>query len=155
MGALEEVVGSAVGRMEDQLGDRPLILDLAEAWVPLDPVLLEQVLLNLLDNALKFSPPGSGIEIEGRVRARQAGSRCPTTGRGSPKAKRSGCSTSSTGQLLRGDRGRRPGPRHLPGHHPGPRRYHQGRSRPLGGAQITLTLPVEGAPPELLLDSPS
>ena len=64
---IEEVVGAAVSRLEEQLGDRPLTLHLHEVWVPLDPVLLEQVLLNLLDNALKFSPPGSPIEIESRV----------------------------------------------------------------------------------------
>jgi two-component system sensor histidine kinase KdpD len=64
---LEEVVGSAVGRLEERLGVRPVQLRLGEAWVPLDPVLMEQVLLNLLDNALKFSPPGSPIEVEGWV----------------------------------------------------------------------------------------
>jgi two-component system sensor histidine kinase KdpD len=121
---LEEVVGSAVGRMEDQLGDRPLILDLAEAWVPLDPVLLEQVLLNLLDNALKFSPPGSGIEIY------RGSCSAATEGAGLGLAICRGIIQAHGGTI-------------------------KAASRPLGGAQITLTLPVEGAPPELLLDSPS
>ena len=153
---LEEVVGSAVGRMEDQLGDRPLILDLAEAWVPLDPVLLEQVLLNLLDNALKFSPPGSGIEIEGRVRARQARLTVSDHGPGFAEGEeervfdklyRGSCSAATEGAglglaICRG----------IIQAHGG---TIKAASRPLGGAQITLTLPVEGAPPELLLDSPS
>jgi two-component system, OmpR family, sensor histidine kinase KdpD len=32
----------------------------------LDPVLLEQVLVNLLDNAAKHAPPGSTVTVEGR-----------------------------------------------------------------------------------------
>ena len=64
---VEEVVGSALSRMEDQLADRPLSIQLPEVWIPLDPVLFEQVLLNLLDNAVKFSPAGTPIEIQGWV----------------------------------------------------------------------------------------
>jgi two-component system sensor histidine kinase KdpD len=33
----------------------------------MDFVLIEQVLLNIMDNALKYSPAGSPIEIRGRV----------------------------------------------------------------------------------------
>jgi two-component system sensor histidine kinase KdpD len=69
---LEEVVGSAVSRMEDQLDKRPLDVQLPDAWIPLDPVLFEQVLLNLLDNAVKFSPVGTPIEIHGRLTGTQA-----------------------------------------------------------------------------------
>jgi two-component system sensor histidine kinase KdpD len=65
---LEDVVGSALNRMEDRLhgrevrthvpGDLPL--------VPIDPALVEQVLLNLLENATKYTPPGSPIEVAAR-----------------------------------------------------------------------------------------
>ena len=65
--AMEEVVGSALSHLEEQLGARPVSVELAERWVPMDPVLFEQALLNVLDNALKFSPPGSGLEIRGWV----------------------------------------------------------------------------------------
>ncbi len=60
----EEIVGSALNRLEGQLEGREVSLDLRDAWIPLDPVLMEQVLVNLLDNALKFSPPGSPLELE-------------------------------------------------------------------------------------------
>jgi signal transduction histidine kinase len=48
-------------------GDR-VRLDLEPAWVEADRARLEQVLANLLDNASKFSPEASPIEV--RVRAR-------------------------------------------------------------------------------------
>ncbi len=35
--------------------------------MPLDPLLVEQVLINLLDNAIKYTPEGSPIEISASV----------------------------------------------------------------------------------------
>jgi len=153
---MEEVVGSAVGRMEEQLGDRPLTLDLREAWVPLDPVLLEQVLLNLLDNALKFSPPGSKIELEGWAEGGRALLTVSDQGPGfAPgeeqrvfeKLYRGSCSAKAPGAGLGLAICR------------GIIQAHGGTitaaSRPQGGAKITLTLPIEGAPPELSPDGPA
>jgi two-component system sensor histidine kinase KdpD len=65
--AVEEIVEAAISHMEEQMGSRPLSVDLPEQWVHVDPVLLDQALVNLLDNALKFSPPGSAIRIHGAV----------------------------------------------------------------------------------------
>lgn len=62
---LDEIVGSALTRLEDRLGARPVRVDIA-ADVPLvwvDPVLFEQLFVNLLENADKYTPPGSLIEI--------------------------------------------------------------------------------------------
>ncbi len=65
---LEEVVGAAVGRLDRQLVDRPLRIDLAPdlSLVPLDAVLIEQVLINLLDNALRYTPAGSPLDLSAR-----------------------------------------------------------------------------------------
>ena len=67
---LEEVVGSALNRVEEALAGRRVTTELAPdlPLVPLDAVLIEQVLVNLLENALKYTPPGSPLEIRARTR---------------------------------------------------------------------------------------
>ena len=62
---LEEVIGSALGRMERALAEHPISTaipgDLPLA--PIDGVLIEQVLINLLDNAAKHTPPSTPIAL--------------------------------------------------------------------------------------------
>ena len=62
---LEEIVGAALQRLEPQLAGREVAAVLPEdlPLVNVDDVLLGQVLVNLLENAAKYSPPGSAIEI--------------------------------------------------------------------------------------------
>ncbi len=63
---LEEVVGSALNRMEEGLRGRPLTVEVPPdlPLVTVDPVMLEQLIVNLLDNALKHTPPGTGVEVK-------------------------------------------------------------------------------------------
>ncbi|HET7341408.1 MAG TPA: ATP-binding protein, partial [Methylomirabilota bacterium] len=62
---MEEVIGAALGRFGKRLSDRRLTTRVPAdlPMVPMDDVLIEQVLFNLLDNALKYTPAGSPIEI--------------------------------------------------------------------------------------------
>ena len=62
---MEELVGAALARVGGRLQDRPVMTRLPPdlPLVPLDGVLMEQVLINLLDNVIKHTPPGSPIEI--------------------------------------------------------------------------------------------
>jgi len=62
---LEEIVGTVLQRMEPQLEGRAVSTDLAEnlPMVFVDDVLLGQVLWNLLENATKYTPPGTPIEL--------------------------------------------------------------------------------------------
>ncbi len=63
---LEEVVGSALGRLERRQGRLPIRVSLPEALplVPLDAALIEQVLVNLISNAQRHAP---GLEMELRA----------------------------------------------------------------------------------------
>jgi two-component system sensor histidine kinase KdpD len=66
---IEEVIGSALNRVEDRLTGREVKTDVPGDLpaVPLDPVLIEQVLINLLENATKYAPPGTAISVSARV----------------------------------------------------------------------------------------
>ncbi|MGE5147247.1 MAG: ATP-binding protein [Candidatus Eiseniibacteriota bacterium] len=65
---LGDLIGTALARMEGELEHHRVTLDLPRDLPMLDAdfVLIEQVLLNLLDNAAKYSPPGSTIAIAAR-----------------------------------------------------------------------------------------
>ena len=62
---LEEVVGAALGRLAKSLAGRRVAVSLPPELplVAIDDVLIEQVLLNLLDNAAKYTPADSLIRI--------------------------------------------------------------------------------------------
>jgi two-component system sensor histidine kinase KdpD len=54
----EELVGAALTRLEDTLGDRAVTVDVpSDLELRVDPVLFEQVLINLIDNAVKHGAP--------------------------------------------------------------------------------------------------
>ncbi len=63
--AVDEVIEGVVARMQPAVEGHPIRLQIRENLpeVPADLVQIEQVVVNLLENAAKFSPPGSEIGI--------------------------------------------------------------------------------------------
>ena len=152
---LEEVVGSALARVEKRLGDRRVDIQLAPdlPLVPLDPLLIEQVLINLLDNAIKYTPAGSPIEISASAEDREV--RVAVADRGPGVApgedplvfekfyrgqEAGGCSGAGLGLAIAR----------------GMVEAHGGRitvgTRPGGGAVFRFTLPLAAEPPEVRPD---
>lgn len=62
---VREAINSAAARLEERLGERRVERDFAPqlSKVRLDPTLLEQAVLNILENAASYSPDGSRIGI--------------------------------------------------------------------------------------------
>jgi two-component system sensor histidine kinase KdpD len=62
---LDEIIGGALTRMHKRLKARSVNTKLPDGlcMVRLDAVLIEQVLINLLENACKYTPAGSPIDI--------------------------------------------------------------------------------------------
>ena len=68
---IEEVIGSSLGASQSQLADRNISTQLAPdlPLVEFDAVLIERVLCNLLENAAKYTPSGSHIEIGAELKS--------------------------------------------------------------------------------------
>jgi two-component system sensor histidine kinase KdpD len=66
---VQDVIGAALTQMEETLRDRRVTLDVPEELplVPMDFVTIVQVLVNLLDNAHKYSPPETAIDLRARA----------------------------------------------------------------------------------------
>jgi two-component system, OmpR family, sensor histidine kinase KdpD len=62
---VEEVIGASLARLSRQLQSHPVATHLAEdlPFVPLDDLLVQQVLVNLLENAVRHTPVGTPIDI--------------------------------------------------------------------------------------------
>lgn len=84
---LDEMIGSALTRLEAKLGSRKVNVAIAPDMplVLVDPVLFEQVLVNLLENAVKYTPEGSLLEIVARSNGGRAEIEVHDYGNGIPK----------------------------------------------------------------------
>jgi two-component system, OmpR family, sensor histidine kinase KdpD len=62
---LEEVVGAALTQLDERLRHRKVDVEIRDGLrlVPLDAVLIEQVLVNLLENALRYSPAQAPLAV--------------------------------------------------------------------------------------------
>ncbi|MEW6218882.1 MAG: sensor histidine kinase KdpD [Thermodesulfobacteriota bacterium] len=79
---VQDLVGCALAAVDQRLGDRKVEVGLPPdlPLVPMDMGLMTQVLVNLLENSVKYAPPDSAIEIT--ARADEAGLRLELADRG-------------------------------------------------------------------------
>ena len=83
---VDELVEGAIRRVEPLLAGRPLHVLVAPDLPPVsvDGVQIQQVLVNLLDNAIKFSPPESPIRLTAALAENFLEVRISNTGEGVP-----------------------------------------------------------------------
>ncbi len=153
---MEEVVGAALNRREMAAEAHRVRVHLPEdlPLVAMDGVLIEQLLLNLLDNALKYSPPESPVDIKAWAAGKSLTLSVTDHGPGIPP----GEETRIFEKLTRGSVAvNRPGAglglaicKGIVTAHGG---GIQAVNHPQGGAQFLVTLPL-GAPPTVPEETP-
>jgi two-component system sensor histidine kinase KdpD len=84
---IEEVIGSAIGAARVALGARQVEVSVEKdaPRVEIDAVLIERVLYNLLENAGKYTPPGTPVRITAAVDGGQLRVAVTDRGPGVPK----------------------------------------------------------------------
>jgi len=146
--ALDGVIGAALKRMERALSGREVRVDIPAdlPLVPIDGVLIEQALIHILDNAAKYTPPGTPIDIAATADGRTATIEIGDRGRGFA----SGDEARVFEKFYRGSSPERPGAglglaicRAIIASHGG---RIWAENRPGGGAVFRFTLPLEDAP---------
>ena len=123
--------------------------------VPYDSILLQQVFVNLLENAAKYTPPGTEIAITARAGEKEIEVSVGDRGPGLPP----GEELRIFDKFYRAEKGRGGGVGLGLTICQGIVTAHRGRiwarNREGGGAEFRFTLPIEGAPPAIDEESPS
>lgn len=85
---IDDVIGEAVKHTERLLRDRNFQVKLPEevVTVPMDGKLISQVVINLLENAARHTPPDSGISLAVKAEGKQLKVSVSDTGNGVPAA---------------------------------------------------------------------
>lgn len=68
-GDIQDAIGTALENLGERTADRPVSVRVPDTMplIPMDFVLIVQVVVNFIDNSLKYSPLGSPIDIEARI----------------------------------------------------------------------------------------
>ncbi|WP_257308719.1 sensor histidine kinase [Geothrix fuzhouensis] len=153
---MEEVVGAALNRRELGSETTRVRTHLPEdlPMIAMDAVLMEQVVVNLIDNALKYSPPGSPVDIKAWAAGKSLTLSVADQGPGIAP----GEETRIFEKLVRGEAGTsRPGAglglaicKGIVTAHGG---QIQAVNHPQGGAQFLISLPL-GTPPAIPKETP-
>lgn len=155
---LEEIIGSACFGLRDALADHVVQVRIPEGFplVQVDGVLLEQVFINLLENAARYTPESSIIEITAQQEPRAVRISCTDNGPGL----RPGTESKVFEKFFRGGSEARPDHRRGVGLGlaicRGIVEAHGGsihaRNRPQGGAEFVITLPCREPAPRVAVD---
>ncbi len=88
--SVADLAGEAVAGLGSILRERPVQVELSESLpdVEIDPVLIGQVLANLLDNAHRHTPPGLAITVGGEMHGGRVALSVNDRGPGVPPAER-------------------------------------------------------------------
>jgi two-component system sensor histidine kinase KdpD len=154
---LDEIIASVLTRLEPKLGARPVRTDLAEdlPLISVDPILFEQVFVNLFDNVTKYTPPGTGIEIVARAQDGAVVIEVKDHGPGLPP----GSEEQVFDKFFRGPRARPGGVGLGLAICRGIVEAHGGKlsasNRPGGGATFRIELPIVGTAPPLPVEKDS
>ena len=62
---LDDLVGQTVERLRSRLAGRPIDVHLNPVPVSVDPVFLDEAVTNALENAIKYTPAGTAIRLDG------------------------------------------------------------------------------------------
>jgi two-component system sensor histidine kinase KdpD len=153
---LSDVVGVALLRTEDRLKDHPVTASIPPdiPFVPVDEILLEQVFVNLLENAAKYTAPGTPVEIVAENRPGEVLVSVADRGPGIPP----GDEDKIFDKFHRGTHGAATGIGLGLTICRGIVTAHGGRmwaeNRPSGGAVFRFTIPIVGTPPTVGPEEP-
>jgi two-component system sensor histidine kinase KdpD len=144
-----DLIGVAASRVEGRMNDRKLTIDIAQdlPLIKLDCSLIEQVFVNLLDNAAAYTPAGTTVQVDAFVENGELYVSILDKGAGIPHDdlerifekfyRVPGTATGGTGLGLSISKGLI--------------EAHGGRitaeNRPSGGARFTIRLPINATPP--------
>ena len=85
---IDELIHDVLGRMQPQLQGRSVVTTIPEELPPveLDYLQIDQVLTNLIENAARYTPPGSPIEVSARLQENAVEVSVADHGPGIPRA---------------------------------------------------------------------
>lgn len=155
---LEEIIGSARSRLRRELEDHPVLVDIPADFplVHVDGLLLEQLFVNLLENAARYTPAGSRVRIAAQALPGRVEIRMADQGPGLP----SGSESKIFDKFFRGDTSSSVDGRRGAGLGlaicKAVAESHDGtivaRNLPTGGAEFVVSLPCREQPPRVPLD---
>jgi two-component system sensor histidine kinase KdpD len=155
---LEEIVGSARSRLRKELEHHPVHVEIPIDFplVQLDGLFMEQVLVNLLENAARYTPAGTQIDISAKREGQQAVIRVADNGPGLPSGSEARVFDKffrgSTTPTADGRRGAGLGLAICKGIIQAHGGYISARNRQSGGAEFVVSLPCEETAPRVVLD---